>query len=245
MRRKGLLLCGGLAVLLLVQLTYVLGEEDNSWNRPATPVNPIQVDKPANWTKIGSAECPKECTTNGCCTAAWDQLGWQMLTMPKSNCSFCRNLRYALGSYEYSNKTEKCKQCLMDDFKTLVSNFKCNNDNGKCSKCCMDLTLIYLSRYVFSCPDPVWKRVALFDYRDSGFSYDGSSTCPAPPKRSGVIDPYDEEYFQSLEPNDPRRKIDWPKRVGERPRGQGKEMYVSYDYGYQEVNSLGIDMSGP
>lgn len=83
-------------------------------------------------------------------TTTLAQLSWMLLTMPKSNCSFCRNLRYTLGALKYDKKTEQCKECLVDDFTTMVSNFKCPNDNGKCSKCCMDLTIIYLARFVVS-----------------------------------------------------------------------------------------------
>jgi hypothetical protein len=205
MQRSTALLCGGLLALLLFSLSGA--EEEGGWSRPAMPVNPIQVDKPKNWSTVSLAECPKECSTSGCCTAAWDQLGWLLLSMPKSNCSLCRSMRYTLGAIEYDNKTETCQKCLMDDFKNMVTNFRCNNDNGKCSKCCMDLTLIYMSRFVFSCPEPVWRRFSEFNYQDTGFSYDGSSSCPAPPKRNGTVDPYDYEYWESLDPNDPRAKV--------------------------------------
>jgi hypothetical protein len=159
--------------------------------------------------------------------------------MPKSNCSFCKSLRYTLGTYKPDNKTERCAKCLMNDFKSMVSQFKCNNDNGKCSKCCMDLTIIYMARFVFDCPEPVWKRWADFNYKDNGVSYDGSSSCPVRQKRNGTVDPYDYSYFDSLDPNDPRKKVEYPRRVGESKNGRNY-----YDYGYQEVNGVGVEVYG-
>lgn len=73
MKRTGAVLLSGLAVLLLLSIAATAAEE-KEWNRPVTPVNPIQVDKPKNWTETAQSECPAECTKNGCCTGAFDQV---------------------------------------------------------------------------------------------------------------------------------------------------------------------------
>lgn len=66
-----------LAALALIALSSLVPHvvSDGTWSRPPTPVNPLQVNKPANWTKVGNAECPRDCNVNGCCTQSWDQVG--------------------------------------------------------------------------------------------------------------------------------------------------------------------------
>lgn len=144
------------------------------------PKNPLQLNKPEGFDKIAENECPKECVTNGCCTMAWDAMSYVAFSMPRDNCTYCQSLRYTVGRLPKSEEVT-CQSCLMEDFKTVISNFKCANDNGRCTKCCMDLSLIWVSRFQFGCPNALNKAVARFSYKDTGFVYDGSSSCPRPP----------------------------------------------------------------
>jgi hypothetical protein len=165
---------------LLAVLGSVATVSAFTW-RPS-PIDPIMYTVPKNWSTTSVSECPSDCKT--CCKDAYSQISWVLGSMPKSNCTFCQNLRYLLGRYDPNKEETKCPDCLMKDFKKVAWHFQCANDFGRCTKCCMDLTLVYIARYVANCPEEVWRQVQAVQYRDIGFSYDGSSSCPPPPSPS-------------------------------------------------------------
>jgi hypothetical protein len=136
------------------------------------------LNKPQDFTTMTKNECPSDCTTNGCCTNAWDAMALVAMAMPAANCTFCAALRYTVGR-QPRDQYSTCQDCLMEDFKKVISEFQCQNDNGRCSKCCMDLALIYVSRFQSGCPTTLWQTVTKFQYKNTGFIYDGSSSCPA------------------------------------------------------------------
>jgi hypothetical protein len=173
---RTLLFCLGACLLFTMadsQLPTVPGQQPVCFQ--PTPAVPFRINRPNNWSDTQRAECPRKCQS--CCTAAWDQLTFLMSMMPRENCSYCLMMRYALGTWDYTPEETKCPQCLMDDFAKVVSNFGCNQDNGECQKCCMDLSTIYMARFIEPCPEKIWRDMSKFKYKSGGIAFQGCSSC--------------------------------------------------------------------